>query len=145
MKKYPFIVTKGHQVASGNAGDLRFPIGTIAAQKPYFKKLGLDLADYFCATLNAQFACDKVVLTQANYSFSQVKWHRELAAEDFKFYDCQVIRQHQVYSGLIYQPQIETKKEHFQPENLIEILLPYIKNIHYGDELHIISRHLTLQ
>lgn len=144
MHMHQFTVTKGHQVASGNALDARFPNGTIAAQKPNFKALGLDLADYFPATINAEFHCKKVILTQPNYSFTKVKWHQQMPAENFKFYNCQILTENQAYSGLIYQPQIETKIEHFQSENIIEILAPYISNLRYGDKLHIICNQLIL-
>ena len=51
----PFTVVKGHQVASGIANDPRFSEGTIAAQLPYFKALGLNLEGFYRATLNAKF------------------------------------------------------------------------------------------
>ena len=145
MSKYPCIVVKGHQVASGNANDSRFPQGTISAQKPYFKSLGLDLSQYFSATINAKLDCSSVTLTRPNYSFIKVKWHQLMPAENFNFYNCELIVASKIYSGLIYQPEVETKIDHFQPKNLIEILVPYISNIQYGDKLHIICNHLTLQ
>ena len=45
-------VIKGHQVASGKAIDSPFSAGTIALQKPLFKKLGLDLSQMFNGTIN---------------------------------------------------------------------------------------------
>ncbi|CDN16785.1 hypothetical protein RintRC_4485 [Richelia intracellularis] len=38
-------------------------------------------------------------------------------------------------TGLIYYPHPETKPEHFQSPDVLEILTGYIDNLHYGDEL----------
>ncbi|WP_077285946.1 hypothetical protein [Cognaticolwellia aestuarii] len=133
MASFDFELVKGHQVASGLANDDRFVIGTIALQLPLFNRLGLNLDNYHRATLNAQFNCEEVILNHVDYHFTQVKWHRDLPAEDFRFCRCQVLHADQAYSSIIYQPMAETKTEHFQPKNQLEILAPFIDNIHYGD------------
>lgn len=45
-------VIQGYGVASGKARDSRFPDGTIAMQKPFFQKLGLDLTGFYLGTIN---------------------------------------------------------------------------------------------
>ncbi len=132
-----FTVVKGYQVASGLAEDPRFPQGTISAQIPFFKKLGLDLNDFYPATLNAKFNCNLIVLNQHDLYFKNIKWHSEIPSEDFKFYQCQILQESSSYSALIYQPQITTKTEHFQPDNQIELIAPYIEGIEYGDQLQL--------
>lgn len=144
MTKFIFTLVKGHQIASGLAKDARFPQGTITAQKPYFKALGLKLESYFPATLNAKFNCRKITLTNADFYFKNVKWHTDFPAENFKFFHCRIFTNNAAYAGLIYQPQIETKIEHFHPENQIEVLAPYIENIYYGDTLALESKSLSL-
>ena len=84
------------------------------------------------------------MLSKADYSFQNVKWHSELPAEDFKFFSCQIWFENTAYNGFIYQPQIKTKVAHFQPENQLELLAPYIKNITYGDTLQISSNSIVL-
>jgi hypothetical protein len=144
MTKLQFTLVKGYQVASGLANDPRFPNGTITEQIPYFKTLGLNLTGYFPATLNAKFNCRQVALNHPDYYFKNVKWHAHLPAENFKFFNCQLFAKNTAYNGLIYQPQPATKTEHFQPENQIEILAPYIEETHYGDILTIKSSNISL-
>ncbi len=144
MGKYQVTLVKGYQVASGLANNPLFPNGTINAQRPYFEALGLSLAGIFPATLNVQFNCQKIELSHADFHFQNVKWHSLVPAEDFKFFTCQLLHENTVYRALIYQPQTSTKTAHFQPKNQLEILAPFIKNISYGDTLHVKNSHITL-
>lgn len=141
-----FTLVKGHQVASGRANDPRFPQGTIAAQMPFFLEFGLNLNHYHRATLNAEFNCNAITLNHFDYQFRQVKWHKEMPAEDFRFYRCKIVVNEQTYPALIYQPQLATKTEHFQAKNQLELLAPFIANIKYGDilALDIDSAAITL-
>mgnify|MGYP003669010940 CR=1 FL=1 len=135
MTIYKFTVVKGHQVASGCANDPRFPKGTIAAQTPFFRALGLELAVFHPATLNAQFNCDAIILKRYDHFFKQVKWHKDVPPEDFKFCRCHILVKSKSFPALIYQPQLVTKKEHLQPLNQLEILAPFIPSVLYGDVL----------
>jgi len=146
MMLFEFTVVKGHQVASGLANDPRFPHGTIHAQIPYFKALGLNLIKYYPATLNAKFNYHTITLNHYDYYFTQVKWHQNMPAENFKFSRCRISTQFKSYSALIYQPQILTKSEHMHPMNQLEILAPFIEDIHYGDllTLEISNQALTI-
>ncbi|MFT5814584.1 MAG: hypothetical protein ACI9VT_002345 [Psychroserpens sp.] len=146
MAEYKFTLVKGHQVASGRGNDPRFPMGTISAQLPFFYALGLDLSHFYPATLNAQFNCHSIVLNHFDHYFKQVKWHDNMAAEDFKFYRCHILLNSTFYPALIYQPQVETKTEHWQPINQLELLAPFIAHVDYGDVLTLVipNRIITL-
>ena len=135
MLRSEFTVVKGYRVASGLGNDLRFPHGTISAQLPFFKNLGLDLTGFYLGTLNAKFDCKAIVLNQHDFFFNRLKWHSEMPEENFKFYRCHILYQRFSYSALIYQPQKTTKVEHFQPDNQLELLAPFIQGIGYGDKL----------
>ena len=124
---------KGHRVASGLNGDPRFPGGTLRMQVPHFLALGLDLRAFHLGTLNVSIAplCYRVV--KACHSFAQVKWHPTEPAEDFSFFDVRVIRPGaSPVAGLIYFPHPETKPEHFQQPDVLELLLPFVNGLHYG-------------
>ena len=144
MASFDFVLVKGHQVASGLANDPRFFTGTIATQLPFFQALGLNLDNYHRATLNAQFDCKEVVLNHIDYHFEQVKWHPDMPAEDFRFCRCHVLSADRLYPGIIYHPLVNTKTEHFQPKNHLEILAPFITNINYGDVLSLKAPNATL-
>lgn len=135
MAIFQFTVVKGHQIASGLANDLRFVAGSINAQLPYFKMLGLNIENFHTATLNAEFDCNTIELNDYDYYFKEIKWHAQMPAEDFKFRRCQVIHQEKSYSAVIYQPQLSTKTEHFKAKNVLEIMAPFIEHISYGDQL----------
>lgn len=129
------ILLKGHQVASGLGGDPRFPNGTIQAQIPYFRALGLELGDYYCGTLNLSIAPWQFKPRQARFHFPNLRWTDQAPPEDFSFFDCQLLSHDQVVDGLIYYPHPETKPEHFQPDSVLEVLAPFIPKLAYGTQL----------
>ncbi|REL26969.1 hypothetical protein DXX93_10550 [Thalassotalea euphylliae] len=139
-------VIKGHQVASGKATNSPFSAGTIALQKPFFKKLGLDLSEMFNGTINLALeqpnqvsqAAQSVQFGKADYRFKDVKWTTDWPAEHFDFYACQITHQGKHYSAFIYQPKAETKVGHFQPNNVVELIAPFIAGLSYGDELELL-------
>jgi hypothetical protein len=129
-------VNRGYGVASGQAQNPRFPQGTIEMQKPFFRDRGLDLSAYFPGTINLSIAPCKYKIKQAKYTFKQVKWSPNDPAEDFSFFDCQIsIDVDRVLNGLIYYPHPETKPEHFQSPDILEIIAPFIGDLAYEQEL----------
>ncbi|MEM9281586.1 MAG: hypothetical protein AAGA96_07170 [Verrucomicrobiota bacterium] len=122
-------VVRGHQVASGAAQDPRFPNGTLAMQMPYFLEGGLDLTDWHLATINLSVAPWRYEILAARQTFRQVQWHPIESAEDFSFFDCLLNGN----AGLIYYPHPDTKPDHPQPEEVLEVLLPKrVERIEYG-------------
>ena len=105
-------------------------------QIPHFLALGLDLRSFHLGTLNVSIAplCYRVV--KARHTFTNVKWHPTEPAEDFSFFDVRVIRPDESpIAGFIYFPHPDTKPEHFQQPDVLELLLPFVKGLHYGMEL----------
>ncbi len=129
------IVQPGHGVASGRNADPRFPGGTIKMQFPFFEKLGLNLSEFFPGTLNLSIAPNTYKILQPFKTFRQVKWHPTEPAEDFSFFHCTLEVNGAQYSALIYYPHPDTKPEHFQPADILEVLAPKIENLAYGDEV----------
>jgi hypothetical protein len=130
------LIKPGYGVASGKGGDLRFPQGTIAMQKPFFQQLGLDLSPYFLGTINISIHPYQYAVINSRYTFRNVKWSSTEPAEDFSFFDCQIIFAHATpVQGLIYYPHPETKPEHFQTSDTLEIIAPYINDLRYGHQL----------
>ena len=105
-------------------------------QIPHFLALGLDLRSFHLGTLNVSLAplCYRVV--KARHTFTNMKWHPTEPAEDFSFFDVRVIRPDESpIAGFIYFPHPDTKPEHFQQPDVLELLLPFVKGLHYGMEL----------
>ncbi len=128
-------LVKGYQVASGSASSTVFPAGTISLQAPYFNQLGLDLSTYYFATLNFNLGQHCLTIIKPSFHFEKLKWHSKVPAETFSFADCEVTHHGVHYRGLIYLPHVETKIDHFQDKNIVEIIAPFIGNIHYQDEV----------
>ena len=129
-------VVPGHQVASGNNGNPRFPGGTLQMQMPFFKELGLDLGVFHRGTLNISIAPCRYRALEARHTFRNVKWHPTEPAEDFSFFDVKFVRPGgEAVAGLIYFPHPETKPEHFQQPDVLELLLPYVEGLEYGSEI----------
>jgi hypothetical protein len=124
---------KGHGVASGRGGDPRFPGGTIRMQLPHFAQRGLELSSYHPGTLNVSIEPHTYTILQPKLTLRNVKWHPTAPAEDFSFFDCRIqVGDSALAQGLVYYPHPETKPEHFQPPDVLEILAPPIPNIAYG-------------
>ncbi len=139
-------VVRGHGVASGFCGDPRFPGGTIALQKPLFRSLGLNLDRFYSGTINLSVAPFIFKLKQARYRFRELRWTDKAAAEDFSFIDCRVLQNGGTQlDGLIYYPHPETKPEHFQPPDILEILTHRIHGLAYGDRLTIEVNQTQIQ
>lgn len=122
----------GHGIASGVSKDPRFPNGSLEMQIPYFKKLGLDLGAYFAGTLNIDIAPCGYTAIEPAYHFSQIQWTPLLPPENFYFFDATLIHQGNKHVGLIYMPDPETKKEHFQKETVLELIMPHISDLGLG-------------
>ena len=127
---------KGYRVASGPSK--AYPeYGSIEKQKPYFKKLGLDLDHTFNGTLNISIAPYEFEMKKPQHRFKKVKWTELTNAEDFSFSQCKIRFQGKEYTGWVYYPDPKTKKNHFQSASTIEILAPRIPNIKYRNKLEI--------
>tara|TARA_R110002096_G_scaffold353937_2_gene547166 strand:- start:35 stop:505 length:471 start_codon:yes stop_codon:yes gene_type:complete len=123
------VVVKGHQVASGQNGDPRFPDGTLRMQVPFFEQHGIDLRHWHLATINLSIAPAVYSIHQPRLTIDSLQWHPTEAAEDFSFFDCLL----NGVAGLIYFPHPDTKPEHEQPDDVLEILLPVEMNdVKYG-------------
>ncbi|WP_373538563.1 hypothetical protein [Chamaesiphon sp.] len=124
------VIEKGYGVASGQAQNLRFPQGTIEMQKPFFRDRGLDLNEYFAGTINLSIAPSKYEIKQTKYTFKQIKWSPNDPAEDFSFFDCQLLLDRdKAIDGLIYYPHPDTKPEHFQAPDILEVMMPFIHDL----------------
>lgn len=134
----PAVVVQGHRVASGQNGDPRFPGGTIQMQLSHFASLGLDLSTLYPGTLNVSIAPLSYRVLRARHTFRDVKWHPVEPAEDFSFFDVKVhCMEDAPVSGLIYFPHPDTKPEHFQKPDVLELLLPQVSGLSYGTTLHL--------
>ena len=126
------IVVSGHRVASGQASNSPYPRGTIEMQQPYFLPLGVDLSAFYPGTLNISIAPHRFEL-RPQITLPQVKWSPEHAAESFSFSPITLTWQNKPYAGLIYYPRPETKINHFQDPSVLELLMPRVKGIAYGE------------
>lgn len=130
------LIVAGHRVASGLNGNPRFPGGTLRMQIPYFRKLGLDLGHFHLGTLNVSIAPLSYRVVKAKHTFTGVKWHPTEPAEDFSFFDMRLVRPGlPAIAGFIYFPHPDTKPEHFQQPDVLELLLPFVAGLAYGTEL----------
>lgn len=128
-------LVKGHQVASGNSASSPYPSGTIALQKPHFQKRGLDLSYVFDGTLNVQLNAHSFRILQPNWKFEQIQWIQGFNAETFSFVAVELEFARKRYSAWVYYPHPETKTQHFQAQNLVEVLSPKVNGIKYNDNV----------
>ena len=105
-------------------------------QIPHFLKLGFDLTQKYPGTLNVSVAPLKYRIVKPQYTFKRLQWHPTEPAEDFSFFDVRLLHPGAgPVAGFIYYPHPETKPEHFQAADVLELLLPFVEGITYGMEL----------
>lgn len=86
--------------------------------------------------MNVSIAPSAYQVLKAPLTFRDVKWHPVEPAEDFSFFDVRVTPpQGEPVRGLIYFPHPDTKPEHFQKPDVLELLLPFIGGLAYGQDL----------
>lgn len=125
-------VVVGHGVASGRAGDPRFPDGTLALQWPTFAAVDdLPLDGLHRATLNVATRPARVRVVAPWWTVRDVRWHPDVPAEDFSFVPCRAaVGAGASADGLVYWPHPETKPDHHQPDDVVELLLPRMAGVH---------------
>lgn len=141
-------VVEGHGVASGVGDDPRFPEGTLALQSPIFKAHGVDLDPYYLATLNVSIAPYRYVVEEPKRTLRDIKWTDKFPPEDFSFFDCRVRHSDdEVHEGLIYYPHPNTKPDHFQSPDVLEIITSFISGVSYGDDVVVefLPQQLTVE
>ncbi len=132
------LLVPGHQVASGLNGNPHFPGGTLRMQMPHFLALGLDLSLFYLGTMNVSIAPLQYRVIKPRLTFRSVRWHPTEPAEDFSFFDVRLLRDDAApVAGLIYFPHPETKPAHFQQAAVLELLMPYVEGLNYGDALRL--------
>jgi hypothetical protein len=126
-------VVAGYRVASGLNGNPRFPGGTLRMQAPHFRDRGFDISHLYPGTLNVSIAPHSYRVVKARHTFAQVKWHPSEPAEDFSFFDVRATCPNDCsVFGFVYFPHPETKPEHFQQPDVLELLLPFLEGLRYG-------------
>ena len=131
------IVVKGHGVASGKGKDSRYPEGTLKLQAPFFREAGLDISRFHPGTINLDISPCSYSICSPKHYFKEINWSPFIPPENFYFFDLIAISQDKVYEGLIYMPDPETKTDHHQVPQLLELLLPKIPGLNYGSFLKI--------
>lgn len=131
-------IAQGHGVASGQSGDMRYPGGTLQAQFHYFKERGLDLSPYYPGTINLDISPYEFRIGRPKLFLKGINWSEFIPPENFYFFDVEVFRGQEIFQGLIYMPDPATKVEHEQEAAILELLLPKITDLQYGDQLEIV-------
>lgn len=128
------VIVPGHRVASGQSERSPYPRGTIEMQTPHFQALGVDLSSFYPGTLNISIAPLRFELIPSR-TLSLVKWSPHHAPESFSFVPVSLHWRSHTYDGLIYYPRPETKINHFQDPCVLELLMPHISDIAYGNKV----------
>lgn len=138
------VVVHGHGVASGANPRSPYPAGTITMQLPHFAARGLDLRGMYPATINVDLAPHTYAVRQPAHTLSDVQWTDLHGPETFSFMVCRLTREVPPASsalsdatGWVYYPHPETKPMHEQPSTVLEVLMPYLQGLDYGDRVRL--------
>jgi hypothetical protein len=132
------VLVSGYKIASGQAVDGPYPAGALHMQKPFFQRLGLDLAGFYEGTLNISIRPYTFVMARPQFTFPLVWWTELHPPETFSFSHCGVKYHEQLHPGWVYYPHPETKKAHFQDPTVIEIISDFLAGIEEGDPLEVV-------
>jgi len=125
-------ITKGHGVASGISKTNPYPKGSLEMQFPFFKKMGLDLYHFYLGTINIYISPFLWKPLKPDYYLKHVNWTSQIPPESFMFFEIHLIFESNTYPGIIYFPDPKTKEQHFQKEDMIEVISSKIPNLEYG-------------
>lgn len=130
LQSEEFVVVTGRGAASGQR-EYQEIGGTIRAQKPHFRRAGLDLEAFFEGTINAQLPIRRFEMRRPLFQAKDITWLAGYPGENFDFCNCTVTVAGLVYPALIYYPRPETKTAYASPtaENMVEILAPFITSL----------------
>lgn len=155
------VIVRGHGVASCANPHSPYPAGTIAMQLPHFAARGLALTGIHPATVNVDIAPHRYAIRRPAHTVHDVRWTDLHGPETFSFLRCRlttVAANGRVTAngtadsggssassdscgslgvvhadGWVYYPHPETKPMHEQPASVLEILMPYLAGLAYGD------------
>lgn len=130
-------IVKGDQVASGQAKDSPFSHGTIVMQKPWLEDAGVKLDGAYLATLNIDIAPFQLQFLKPYITLENIKWHTGTPAESFLIGRCILHINNQDIKGYVYLPLPATKTQHFQSDNVVDVVTSFIPNVAYGDSITI--------
>ena len=125
-------IQSGHGVASGKGKDERYPEGTLKQQFRHFLERGLDLSGYFMGTINLDISPFTYKIKKPKHFFKDIHWSDHIPPENFYFFDVTLHYKDNTYVGLVYMPDPETKEDHLQKPNILELILPKIVGLKYG-------------
>lgn len=131
MIAIPGVVVRGHGVAGGSDRS-PYPGPALTLQMPHFENAGLDLSAFHPATVNVSLAPVHWRPTAPELTVRGVHWTDLHPAEDFSFFRAALGFRDRRYEGWVYYPHPETKADHFQPPDLIELILPSVEGLEPG-------------
>lgn len=129
-------VVAGHGVASGVSEDPRHPQGTLADQLPHFATAGLPIDGLHPGTINVRL---EVLLRPARprLTIERLTWHPAVPPETFSFFDARIAVDGQLHHAFVYRPHPETKPDHHQPDDVVEILAGPIEGLEPGASISV--------
>jgi len=130
-------IKSGYGVASGRGKDKRYPQGTLKQQFKHFLDRGLDLSNYYMGTINLDISPCSYKIKKPKHFFTNIDWSDFIPPENFYFLDVSIHHNEKTYNGLVYIPDPETKENHFQKPNILELIFPKIEGLKYGVKLEI--------
>lgn len=130
-------IVKGHGIATGISTSNPYPKGSLEMQFPFFKEMGLDLYQFFKGTINIEISPFSWKPLKPDYYLENVNWTNQIPPESFIFFECKLLFESNTYPAIIYFPDPKTKVQHFQEENMIEVISSEISSIEYGKEIEI--------
>ena len=138
------IVVRGYGVASGAAGDTRFPDGTIVPQLPWFRRLVPDFEAWlegsaFPGTINLAVG-NTVMIGTPEIRLEGVAWTPIFPPENFFLSRATLAHRGVRYPVFLYLPDPATKPDHVQPPDRIELIGARIPDLAYGDGVRLSYR-----
>lgn len=128
------VVVTGHGVAGGSDRS-PYPGPALVLQMPHFRRAGLDLSRLHPATVNVSLAPTRWRPTRPEITIRGVRWTDLHPPEDFSFLRATLDHGGHRYEGWVYHPHPETKADHVQPPELIELILPPVEGLQPGSRV----------
>ena len=83
-------------------------------------------------TINLDISPCSYKIKAPKYFFKDIDWSDFIPPENFYFFDVSLHHKDKTYKRLVYMPDPETKENHIQRPNILELIFPKIEDLEYG-------------
>jgi hypothetical protein len=96
-------------------------MGTIRAQREFFRRAGVDTERLYDGTINVDISPLQFEPIKPSLILRHVRWHPTWAPETFSLFTCKIVVRESEHDGFVYFPHPDTKPTIFPGHHIAEV------------------------